>query len=837
MRKAQKQEILELLNSLGQAHEEIIEVLRGADRRLTQNIQKIQGMLGDCQEVAISLGEAIEELEGKDHETVQSISEYCETVYEIYKEIGETDGGVNENKIYKLLNKKLIQIENSAKKDIQVRSEVVFLPYQASMWDSMESVWMEAREDENCDAYVIAIPYYEKNRDESFGKMHYDGDKYPDYVSVTDYRSYRIEERRPDIIYIQNPYDDWNAVISVHPKFFAEELKKHTDMLVYLPYFVAVNNRVDGDICLMPGVMYADKVIVQSEEVKRIYIDSIRKYERETNCKGAYGDLDQKILPLGSPKLDRIRRMMDSGKVEIPDEWKDRVCQADGKRKKVILYNTTLDTLLKHSETYMEKLKSVLSLFRQEKDVVLLWRPHPLLVSAIRSMRSDLYREYMEISEAFQREGWGIYDESADIDRAILLSDAYYGDMSSVVELYKATGKPIMIQCGNRSIGTVFNKLLFSCIKTDGKRTYAFSARNNGLFLLLKNGNAEFVANIPDEKIWSKNLYSDMILWNDFLFLIPGRANEIARVCLKTYEIRKIKIDQIEGWKRKKKKFSAALLWENELILLPEKYPAIVRMNLNSETLSYHYIKETEFCFKKGYYFDGENVYLPSTIAGFVLKYSLTSNEMEHIGIPNCGEGVWSLTECDGIKYLVSFPDSHIIRWDEKTGKFETLINEIAEYSGDGYGSSVILQRKENLVIFPIKANYVLEVDKDKGSVKKCDINWNYEKGKVLAYIAKDNNNLYFYRFMEKEGLFGDANGELLEVNADTLTVFHKEYDVEDSFAVFRATGETLVYERYGIGLSDFLKYVQESMDSERKVLHCSGGAYKIHKELLYGKT
>ena len=32
------------------------------------------------------------------------------------------------------------------------------------------------------------------------------------------------------------------------------------------------------------------------------------------------------------------------------------------------------------------------------------------------------------------------------MDRAVVLSDAYYGDGSSVVQLYKQTGKPIMIQ-------------------------------------------------------------------------------------------------------------------------------------------------------------------------------------------------------------------------------------------------------------------------------------------------------------------------------------------------------------------------------------------------------
>ncbi len=32
-----------------------------------------------------------------------------------------------------------------------------------------------------------------------------------------------------------------------------------------------------------------------------------------------------------------------------------------------------------------------------------------------------------------------------DIDRAIVISDAYYGDSSSVVQMYQVTGKPIAI--------------------------------------------------------------------------------------------------------------------------------------------------------------------------------------------------------------------------------------------------------------------------------------------------------------------------------------------------------------------------------------------------------
>ena len=276
--------------------------------------------------------------------------------------------------------------------------------------------------------------------------MHYEGDEYPDDVPVTDWQKYKIEERRPDIIYIQNPYDDHNFVTCVHPQYFSRELKKHTDMLIYLPYFVGTNDYVEEHFCTTPGVMNADRVIVQSEAVKKIYIESIRKFERENHCKGRFGNLDKKILSSRSPKLERIKRVIDSGKVDIPEEWKDKIYRPNGERKRIILYNTTIDALLKNSEIYMDKLKRVLSLFRQEKELVLLWRPHPLLVTTIKAMRPDLYREYMEIVENYQEEDWGIYDETADIDRAIVLSDAYYGDWSSVVEMYKLTKKPIMIQ-------------------------------------------------------------------------------------------------------------------------------------------------------------------------------------------------------------------------------------------------------------------------------------------------------------------------------------------------------------------------------------------------------
>ena len=61
-------------------------------------------------------------------------------------------------------------------------------------------------------------------------------------------------------------------------------------------------------------------------------------------------------------------------------------------------------------------------------------------------MRPKLWEGYKEIRDRYIEEGWGIYDDSAELDRAVAISDAYYGDMSSVVQLYKKAGKASMIQ-------------------------------------------------------------------------------------------------------------------------------------------------------------------------------------------------------------------------------------------------------------------------------------------------------------------------------------------------------------------------------------------------------
>lgn len=450
MRKSQQKQIQDMLAMLDKAHEAIKKAVETGNREIAFTL------LEQCQDSAIQIGELIEEALGEDFVTVGMLESYCEQIFQTYETIRQQQS-FNINKACKNLQKELIRIENSVKNDIRVRTTAVFLPYKASMWDSLESVWKAADVDPDCDVYVIPIPYFDKNPDGSFKEEHYEGEQYPAYVPITRYDEFDLEACRPDVIYIHNPYDECNHVTSVHPYFYSKNLINFTDKLVYIPYFVLKEIEPDNQeaidrmkhFCFTPGTIYANKVIVQSEKMRRIYINEYRKAAKEMGLFGEHVDrafLEKKFLGIGSPKFDKVSNTKRED-LEIPEEWLKIIEKPDGSWKKIVLYNNSVSALLQYEEKMIRKMESVLELFKENKDeVALLWRPHPLIKSTIESMRPQLWQEYEKIVRRYREEGWGIYDDTVDLDRAIVISDAYYGDPSSVVQLCQEAGMPVMLQ-------------------------------------------------------------------------------------------------------------------------------------------------------------------------------------------------------------------------------------------------------------------------------------------------------------------------------------------------------------------------------------------------------
>jgi hypothetical protein len=428
VRRYEQQQILTLLTTLEEAQRRI-NIVATEEARIN--------LLSEMLEFCRNIGVYIESVCGEGTSTVASLEEYCDTLYLVSK---------GENTVKKL-GRRLTGVQNNARFELKPDTvEIVFISYKASMSDSLESIYLAAKEDPGCNAIWLPVPYFDRNPDGTFNNMNYEGaDYYSDKFSCTLWTEYNMEARHPDVIFTFNPYDGNNLVTSIHPEFYCESLRECTDLLVYIPYIVH-SGIIDPPT--YPGCVCANKIIVQSEDVREQYIHALMKYTGQKSS----GALNDRVLALGSPKIDKV--LNDTGEnYDLPPAWKNIISDGNNART-VIFYNTSLGALLQNtidkdnrvSDLYLRKLRSVFDFFKKRDDVVLLWRPHPLSAVTLSSMRKALLPLYLRLVETYTSGKYGIYDDSPDLHRAIALSDALYGDESSVNCLFHAVGKPVFIQ-------------------------------------------------------------------------------------------------------------------------------------------------------------------------------------------------------------------------------------------------------------------------------------------------------------------------------------------------------------------------------------------------------
>ncbi|MBQ7680230.1 MAG: hypothetical protein IJT34_10335, partial [Butyrivibrio sp.] len=398
MRRYFKEQCVALLASLEKADQQTLDLIRQGQHEVAIR------MLADCQQSAIQLGTTIDTLEGEGSKPVHTLEEYCEAVYQLRERLiaGES---VALQQAEADLHQLTDRTKREIREDLRTQFEAVFCPYKAAMWDSLESIYRAAAADPDCEAVCIPIPYYDMEDDGSRRAGHYEGDQFPVDIPIVRFDTYELEKRHPEMIFIHNPYDQYNKVTTVHPRFFSENLKKYTDCLVYVPYY-ATAGAMAASQAMLPAYDHADYIITQSPEINDFF---------DPRVKG-------KLVPLGSPKFDKVIHTCAEPPAP-PEAWRG---QLEGRR--VFFYNVSLQDFLADTGAALQKMEYVFRTFRSQQDACLLWRPHPLLESTIDTMRPAAREPYEALKQMFISERIGIYDDTADIEASIALSDAYIGD-------------------------------------------------------------------------------------------------------------------------------------------------------------------------------------------------------------------------------------------------------------------------------------------------------------------------------------------------------------------------------------------------------------------------
>lgn len=770
--------MLQMADTLLHANDAIAKTVRS-------NPQGAAEALAQCQESAIALGTYIDTLGEKHANLVHILEEYCENIYQMSESLSDENAC---RKVSKKIQKQLTGLKNGIKYDLpEDRKEIVFLPYKASMWDSLESVWKAADADPGCDAYVIPIPYFDKNPDGSFREEHYEGDQYPAYVPVTRYDAYDLEARRPDEIYIHNPYDECNHVTSVHPYFYAKNLRNFTDKLVYIPYFILSEidpgnqSAIDGmkHFCFTPGTIFAHQVIVQSENMRQIYINEYIKAAKEMGLPGEHVDrkfLEKKFLGTGSPKIDKVLNTKRED-LEIPAEWLRIIEKPDGSWKKIVFYNTSVSALLHDEDRLLLKMESVFKVFEENRDeVALLWRPHPLIQATIESMRPKLWEKYKRIRDRYIAEGWGIYDDSADMDRAVILSDAYYGDGSSAVVLYKKTSKPILIQ----NVDAMGEPSVAMCNGVRiGSDWYFVSIKDDFLYKMdLNTFKAKYIHYIPhiSELYLTRMGYTKLISYKDKLILLPDLSRYIA-----IYHISENQITYVDfGGKGNivGACFNGEVMMDDLLFLIPCQFNKIVVLNMETEKIEENECIELP-CTVEGYedlfswgsfIQEKDSVIFTSLTQNKIFQVNLRTKQINSLEFDN-DESLGGIAEAGMYYWLFPRKGSKIIKLD-KEGRIVQNINDFPSgYMSGEESFHMQCDMGDEIVLLPRLANMLLRVNKSTGEIREINVD-------IDGY---DERN-YWDHYTRYSTIFQlDHRKILVEAKTGKWFILNEKYEVTDS--------------------------------------------------------
>lgn len=683
---------------------------------------------------------------------------------------------------------------------------ILFLPYKASMWDTFDSIYKVAVADSRCKVTVISVPYYEKKNKGEEKVIVCENGQYPGYVKETLYTDFSFEEK-VDVIFIHNPYDGTNTITQVLPQYYSKELRKYTDHLVYIPYFVTkAGEAMQEHFCQLPAVFYSWRTIVQSKKIRKEYL----KYHSA-----------EKIIAMGSPKFDMVKVMCQKKDMLVPDAWKEKL-----RGKKVFLYNTHLRKIF--DGTVIDEIRYVLNSVKNYVNVVVLWRPHPLSMATAEEINMKFAKSYRQLVEEVRELNYVIYDETSDIDRAIALSDAYLGDVeSSVVQLYGITGKPIYDiedwkeddKKDNSFIHTLGGEI-------DGSKIWITSVEDNNLYCIdTVTGQLKWHTCFARERSTMQNLYIRSVMDEYNIYFIPCMARSIGVLSKKNKNISYIELPENE------ENEYTPVLKNQYLWLFPVFYGnAMYKIDLqtrNAEILKSSYRRELEQFknFGKVPLF-GEakmvqnKIYQVCMVAPVISIYDIEEDRFDYIEVSvETGELVAICSDGKAF-WILPGKQGKLIKWEVETNCFYELIYmEDESEDTKQLQFSDIVYKDENIWLVPSAASACIKIELLKGIVKE------------IGCCKIDDKDVLYDRYKiydEKIYLF-PYKGEnicIIDMKTDEVMWLSTRFYGEIKNMGEKDDIRKYIYDQRKCSLEEYIELVVRGGDSfkeERKNSFCKG--------------
>ncbi len=761
-------------------------------------------LLADIQDLASIIFDIITNENDVD-EIIDLLRELYKICYE-YASILEKNENIQHN-YYNLL----VDVAQSIKESISLikcKIHIAFFPYNASMWDCMESVYLAAKEDANVDAFVVPIPYYKIENGRR--KLFYEGNKFPDYIPITDYKNYNLDEIEPDIAYIHNPYDKYNKVTQIVDPFCSYNLKKYVKTLVYIPYYSVV--QFSKHHLFLPAYEYVDYIVIAKQEHKKDLSN--------------YNDED-KLLVLGSPKYDKIMKLSDDYSI-MPDEWKKI---ANG--RKIVFYSVGIAELLRFEEDAIDKMEMVFNIASKRNDICLLFRPHPLYESTLHSMKPELLDKYLALKDTFISNHIGIYDDTPDISIPVAICSAFMGERSSVMFLFDIQGKPRYYTNINikRNPDYEDKNIAYtsSVFITEDKIWYIASYVNKICYIDRQSGKITEYLDLKGDKVIES--YRDILVVDKFIIICPWVSQEIIIVD-EDKNISKIDIGN--------KRYSYIKMYEynKKIYFIPNLLNRILVYDIYTKEIRYIDISELnsnkiiENYYQSSYFVD-DKIYLASRDSNKILVLDLTT-DIKNIYVVGDLQGYINIIKHNDYIYLNAIGGEHITILNEKTGESKTYY--VGEYFPEKkhialFHSNMLLKYGDDICMISVNGDLAYKIYADNGSLVKC-------KNKFIEYKYFDSRYCYLdfnFKFnlvyaKDEIGIidYRDMSLSILNVKKNQLDCENEVYKLrtitplEDDIESYdKISGSFSYFENYIKTIDKFFDYVKlDPFREERKTYY-----------------
>lgn len=362
----------------------------------------IKEILPKVQELAIDLGTLTDSVVGEGNPAVDSLSDLCEKLYFLYENPSDLASKKSLENSFDIVNESVGC--NIIKKEV-----AVFIAIGARNWKSFEMLYQDER-NKGVFVCVINVPLYYKD---IFGRLSLADDmdmgEFPDGIEVMKTDSINISLLRPDRIYVQDSYEEFNPALSVHPKYYGSKLREYTKELIFVqPMDFADFNK--SDMCenynihhyaAKPGVVYADKIILSSDVIKDRYVEALTEFA-------------------GDDTKDYWENI-----IFVQNIFEDNE-KITGNKKR-LLYCIGLNELYEEPQVQEKLINERLGIISSREDIEVLIKFYPednAKWNDIKKICKDCGKSFEELSK---------------------ICDAYYGSPSPIVPVFVQAKKPVMI--------------------------------------------------------------------------------------------------------------------------------------------------------------------------------------------------------------------------------------------------------------------------------------------------------------------------------------------------------------------------------------------------------